>query len=98
LCLEDFNEYIWWGKFRRLVEFLGLGPWCMVKFVVEFLWICLKRKIQENKNLPILRRKLRCILILHTPLRNFAANFAGKTSPAKVCQQNCASYLHFTNK
>jgi hypothetical protein len=25
--------------------------------------------------------------ILHTSLRNFAANFAGKTSPAKVRQQ-----------
>jgi len=60
-CASKILMNIWWGKFRRLVEFLGLGPWCMVKFVVEFLWICLKRKIQENKNVPILRRKLRCI-------------------------------------
>ena len=31
-------------------------------------------------------------------LRNFAANFAGGTSPAKIRQQNLASYLQLTNK
>ena len=30
-------------------------------------------------------------------LRNFAANFAGKISPAKKCQQNLANYLQLTN-
>ena len=31
-------------------------------------------------------------------LRIFTGNFAGKTSPAKIHQQNLASYLHLRNR
>ena len=69
---------------------LGLGPWCMVKCVVNVRWIFLKRLI--------LRRKLRRIPQTTYLLRIFTENFAGKTSPAKIHQQNLASYLHLRNR
>ena len=69
------NFAAWW-------ILLGLGPWCMVKFVVKFWWILLKRKIKANKILPILRRKLRRILALHS-----YSETSPQTSPAQIRQQ-----------
>ena len=64
----------------------------MVKFVVKFRWICLKRKIKTNQNSPVLRRKLRRILTLHTVLTQKLRrklrrqNFASKKVPTKSRQ------------
>ena len=73
---------------------LGLGPWRMVKFVVNLFK-------EENKSKKQIADSSQTISP-HTQttylLRNFAWNFAGKTSPAKIPQQNLASYLHVTKK
>ena len=95
---EDSNGYIWWRNFRRLVDFFGLGPWCMVKFVVEYRWVFWKRKMQANKISPILRRKLRRRLILYISLRKnrrkfCRQNFASKSSPTNFRQ---LFFLHLT--
>jgi len=60
----------------------------MVKLVVKLSVDFLKRKIKTNKFSPILRRKLRGILTLHT-----YSETSPQTSPAKLRQQKSANKI-----
>ena len=71
---------------------LGLGPWRMVKFVVNLF----KEENKSKKQIADSSQQISPHTQTTYLLRNFAWNFAGKTSPAKICQQNLASYLHVT--
>ena len=82
-----------WENFAAWWILLG---WGLVKFVVCAVFF-LKRKI-KTINCANSSRQTSPHTFTTYLLRHFAANFAGKTSPAKICQQNLASYLHLTNK
>jgi hypothetical protein len=76
----------------RLVDSFGFGALVHGEVCCKIWRICLKRKIKATKIL-IANSSPQTSPRTHTTylLRNFAANFAGKTSPAKIRQQNLAS-------
>lgn len=76
------------------MDFLGSGPWCVVKCVVKS-----RCSFFENKKKRIFSRKLRRILrliyymITQKLCRKLRRqNFTGKTLPTKFCQLSASEY------
>ena len=98
-CYVSSPEGIFGGeKNGRLVDSFGFGALVHGEACCETVGGFLKK---ENKNKSIFANSSpQTSRHTHTTylLRNFAANFAGKTSPAKIRQQNLANYFYLTNK
>jgi len=88
ICRKGLIEHIWWIKFCRLVDSLGFGALVHGEVCCEISVGFLKRKRKTHKILPILRRKLRRILTLHT-----YSETSPQTSPAKLGQKKIANKI-----